>query len=115
MEPGTPCTLLLYVTEDGEAGLLGHGQYLGERIPPEEERPLVLRGLAVPTLQLDDGRLVYGYECWWGPEEHVHSAILAHCDSVEDCDIDQARAYARRRRRPTRPQGEPPTSLVPTE
>jgi len=44
--------------------LLGHGTYHGETTPPKFPVPN-------PTLHLDDGTVVYGYQCWWGPEEKV--------------------------------------------
>lgn len=46
-----------------------------------------------PCLELDNGKLVFGCECWWGPEEQV-KAQLAMFEKVEVIDIDEARKAA---------------------
>lgn len=28
-----------------------------------------------PKIELDDGRVVWGQECWWGPEERIREMI----------------------------------------
>lgn len=44
--------------------LLGHGVYQGYKQHPEID-------IENPCLKLDDGRIVWGMECWWGPESKV--------------------------------------------
>ena len=54
--------------------LLGYGVYLGEEVPPPETGGFNL-GLPNPKLQLDNGDVVWGCECWWGHEEAVRAMI----------------------------------------
>jgi hypothetical protein len=38
--------------------------------PPGKEREALLHQLSLnPRIRLDDGRVVWGFQCWWGPEE----------------------------------------------
>lgn len=53
--------------------LLGYGVYRGRDIPPDEMMQEL--GIDNPKIQLDDGRVVWGYQCWWGPEEKVKDQI----------------------------------------
>lgn len=51
--------------------LYGYGKYAGREVPPEEV------GLPVPNpkIELDNGGVVFGCECWWGPEKKIKNAI----------------------------------------
>jgi hypothetical protein len=51
-----------------EVMFYGYGVYEGDTIPPNFPIPN-------PTIKLDNGKTVYGYECWWGPEEKVREMI----------------------------------------
>lgn len=59
-----------------EVKFFGYGTYQGDQIP-ESEDVLIMgfsakkAGLSTPALLLDNGDMVYGCECWWGPEEAV--------------------------------------------
>ena len=67
--------------------LFGYGVYDGEHIPIfdplgvtiEEFRDAVGDDKADfptnPRITLDSGDIVWGYECWWGPEEEVKKMI----------------------------------------
>ena len=48
--------------------LLGYGVYDGDIEHPEY-------GFPNPRITLDDGRIVWGMECWWGPEAEVKESI----------------------------------------
>jgi len=48
--------------DDTEVRLLGFGVYEGEKPCPD------LDGLQNPCIKLDNGTIVWGYECWWGDE-----------------------------------------------
>lgn len=48
----------------------GAGVYKGEQLV-EHNPKLKELGFKNPCIELDDGNLVYGMECWWGPEEAV--------------------------------------------
>ena len=64
-----------------EAGVkfLGYGKLEGEFIPPTEIGGLgvFLNELGIPNskITLDNGEVVWGCECWWGPEEEVKQKI----------------------------------------
>jgi hypothetical protein len=51
-----------------EVMFYGYGVYEGDTIPPNCT-------ISNPTIKLDNGKTVYGYECWWGPEEKVKEMI----------------------------------------
>jgi len=48
--------------------LLGYGTYDGDLEHPE-------MGIPNPHITLDDGSVVWGCECWWGPEEKIKAII----------------------------------------
>jgi hypothetical protein len=61
-----------------EIQLLGYGVYEGEEVPPDG--PGMLNGLHMakvpnPKIKLDNGDIVWGCECWWGPEEEIKKEI----------------------------------------
>jgi hypothetical protein len=88
----------LLKTEPGRAWLLGFGVYDGD-FPVAEtaagELAEVARGEGWdnPRITLDDGRVVWGCECWWAPEAEIR-AELAGCEVIA-ADIDVERAWAR--------------------
>lgn len=49
--------------------LLGYGTYLGDEVPGD------LYPRPTPKLQLDNGNVVWGFQCWWGSESAVRSRI----------------------------------------
>lgn len=74
--------------------LLGYGVYDGDHEPPfgpmgmpkaewdavlaeERTKPGFPEGFAWtnPRITLDDGRVVWGCQCWWGPEEVIRRKI----------------------------------------
>jgi len=72
MEIGERVGAILSANENS-VQLFGYGIYEGDKIP--EKGPLAEAGLANPCILLDNGKRVYGYECWWGPEEKVKQII----------------------------------------
>ena len=77
--------------------IFGYGIYEGDHVPTAEDRPEGMMGDALfeeqvsnPRIRLDDGKVVWGCECWWGPEEKVKERI----SKFEDCkkvDIEDRR------------------------
>lgn len=59
--------------DEKEVLFLGLGVYVGDEIPGPEAGGLAAwahkAGEVNPKLVLDDGTVVWGGECWWGPEE----------------------------------------------
>lgn len=91
-KPGERVYAVLSATSD-EVSLLGFGVYVGDEVPPapvgfvcavfgavtwEEFDQVVAKELESepnpalrptnPKIVLDDGQVVWGAECWWGPE-----------------------------------------------
>ena len=59
--------------DDKNVYLLGYGTYDGDDVPPsgflhEAKCPN-------PKLSLDDGTVVWGYQCWWGEMSKVEDMI----------------------------------------
>lgn len=53
---------------DQVVNLLGYGVYVGDEVHPGLGRPN-------PKIVLDNGDVVWGCECWWGPEGRIRQAI----------------------------------------
>jgi hypothetical protein len=73
--------------------LLGYGTYDGDEIPGPEAQGF---GKAIreaqqtnPKITLDNGKTVWGCECWWGPEEKIKNSIGTR--QIIETDIDEAR------------------------
>ncbi len=49
--------------------LFGYGVYKGRQPCP------LLDNIPNPCIELDDGTIVWGCECWWGPEERIKASI----------------------------------------
>jgi len=77
---------------------LGYGVYEGLESPPPG---IALMGIDLneightnPKIQLDNGKVVWGCECWWGPEETVKQKLTRYAKVVE-VDIDEIRRQAK--------------------
>lgn len=84
-EPNVRVGAFLSATK-GVVKMFGYGIYVGDEIPSEEAAGMmaeVCRELKRPNpkIVLDNGDVVYGCECWWGPEEKVKEKI-AGCEIV---------------------------------
>lgn len=55
--------------DDKSCNFYGYGVYLGDFIHPAINR-------LNPKIQLDNGKQVWGCECWWGPEAQVMESIV---------------------------------------
>lgn len=81
LEPGTRVGAIESASDD-EVRFFGYGVYEGE-FPPDlgtstlhgpvdEEMQKSYRN---PRIRLDSGKVVWGCECWWGPEDEIRSMI----------------------------------------
>lgn len=64
---------------DTEVSLFGYGVYDGDHPPIGcagfiAER-VIATGITNPRITLDSGEVVWGCECWWGPEDNVKKMI----------------------------------------
>lgn len=76
--------------------VFGFGVYEGNHVPNDVEGTPVaalLRAFGNPRIKLDSGKVVFGRECWWGPEAGFHERGLLGRELVT-VDIDEARAKA---------------------
>ena len=84
---------LLSATRD-EVQLLGYGVYAGEAIPDAAAGGMAelvrSAGMTNPKLVLDNGQVVWGCECWWGPEAEVRQRV-AQYPRVSQADIEAVR------------------------
>jgi hypothetical protein len=73
--------------------LIGYGVYMGDEVPDEKAggfgKFLRGAGLLNPKILLDSGKVVWGCECWWGPEEETAKRIQGR--EVVNVDMDSAR------------------------
>lgn len=53
---------------DNVVKFFGYGTYLGDEVPADYPLPN-------PKLQMDNGAIVWGFQCWWGDESAVKSQI----------------------------------------
>jgi len=67
----------------------GFGEYVGDEVPPPEINPILNIGRPNPKIVLDNGKVVWGCECWWGPEAKIHKMLEGKI--VINVDIDNAR------------------------
>lgn len=90
--------------DDETIYLFGCGTYLGRKSPPDEitcvfgafgderremEQMGIPDDLTNPCIQLDSGQIVWGSECWWGPEEYL--AKMTTGRKVVHLDIEEER------------------------
>lgn len=76
-------------SKDGVVEFIGFGVYAGNEIPPADINPLLNIGMPNPKIVLDDGKVVWGCECWWGAESEVMKVLEAN--KVINVDIDEVR------------------------
>ena len=73
---------------------LGFGVYNGRQVPPPGIGMFGLDahelGITNPEIILDNGKKVYGCECWWGTETGVQKAIQGK--RIIHVDIEQYRS-----------------------
>lgn len=79
-------------SKDGAVEFLGYGTYVGDEVPPENIGGFNF-GNPNPKIELDNGKVVWGCECWWGPEDKIKATLQQYTD-VRTVDIDDARAAA---------------------
>lgn len=84
-------------SKDGVLYIFGRGKYIGETVPKGAGGFLgsVLEQKEVknPTIELDGGELVYGCECWWGPEAACEKKF-SNFEKIETVSIAESRKAA---------------------
>ena len=79
MKIGDRVGAILGSNKDGGIDFFGYGVYEGDFISTEAVGFMadIARELSHenPRLKMDDGSIVYGCECWWGPEDKVRKLL----------------------------------------
>lgn len=85
--------------DDKEVNLFGYGIYNGYQVPKEAvgffSDELIEQGIENPEILLDNGKKVYGCECWWGSEEKIKKMIKDK--KVNIIDVDEYRRENQRK------------------
>lgn len=91
---------LMYTNkENKEIGFFGYGEYVDRSVPNEAAGGTLAEmardlGMTNPEILLDNGKTVWGCECWWGNEEEVKEKIhkaKQNGFTILDLDIDEER------------------------
>ena len=81
-------------SEKGTVKFFGYGIYEGEFIPKEAVgflADICREGKRKnPRIKLDNGKVVYGCECWWGSEEAIRDQVAGY-ENVVVVDINKVR------------------------
>lgn len=79
---------ILSATEK-EVKFLGWGIYEGDFVPPKNIGLSGAAGIENPRIKLDNGKIVWGCECWWGGVEHVKRHLEGK--KIIEVDIEKER------------------------
>lgn len=82
--------LAILDAQDGVVRSFGEGIYVGDKVPGPEVGGLNL-GFPNPCIELDNGKTVFGCECWWGSADTVKARFPADKWTWEEVDIDEYR------------------------
>jgi hypothetical protein len=87
---------LSLLPDEGRGLFLGFGTYVGDEVPPNEGQTSLTAFLSGqrrtnPKILLDSGEVVWGCECWWGPEDEA-KAEKAKLITVVEISMKDARA-----------------------
>jgi transcriptional regulator of aromatic amino acid metabolism len=96
MEKGTRVGAVLSADEETVL-FLGWGTYAGDEVPGPEVAGFMAQLCREmkrpnPKIALDNGKVVFGCECWWGNEEQVKKMIGGR--PLKMVDIDALRVEA---------------------
>ena len=75
--------------KNGVVEFLGYGVFVGNFELPEHVGGLNF-GQVNPKIELDNGKEVWGCECWWGSEEQIKEELEKY-DTVIEVDIEEVR------------------------
>jgi hypothetical protein len=94
MEKGIRVGAVMHADNDG-VKFFGWGTYQGHEVPGPEVAGFMGHALREnkipnPKILLDNGKVVWGCECWWGPEAEITKMIGGR--KVEEVDIEALRA-----------------------
>lgn len=80
-------------SDQGKVFFFGYGAFKGYEVPPPG---ITFMGIDLneikhenPRIDLDNGKTVWGCECWWGPEDLVKKMLEGR--EIILVDMDEAR------------------------
>lgn len=80
MEKGTRIGAILSSSEK-KLKILGYGVFEGEEIPPADSKGMgkLLHEQQIPNpkMRLDNGIIIWGFQCWWGTEVQIKEQVEA--------------------------------------
>jgi len=89
-------------SKDKELHIFGEGIYIGHKNSQEFEEKnqpvgilaelmLEEKGITNPCIQLDNGNIVWGCECWWGPVDSRMMKEQLENSQIIQIDINETR------------------------
>ena len=85
-------------SDDKHVYFLGYGTYVGDRIPTDDVTFMGVQhnkyGRENPAIELDNGDVVYGCECWWGSETVIKNRLEKGGLKIQEVRIDKYRQEA---------------------
>lgn len=91
--PGDRVFVVVQITDDNVAEVLGPGVYEGDFLPDESIAAVKWirdMGYDNPRIRLDSGEVVYGVEVWWGEEQSLRAQIDGY--KVKTITVEQMRS-----------------------
>jgi len=83
--------------DDQEVHLFGRGVYEGDFETEVVLLGTIMEGHRNPRIKLDDGRTVWGYQCWWGPESQYDKVVGSRKVTIAELpDMEAMKAEIRR-------------------
>jgi len=96
---------------DGVVEFFGYGVYEGDFVPGDDKsdpKPVgwvadMREAMATmaetgqspnPRIRLDSGEIVWGCECWWGPEEEMRRQLMGYKEIVHVTVAEKRKAVA---------------------
>lgn len=79
-------------TDENKVYIFGRGVYAGREVPDKELGVKVFNVLVDfpnPKINLDNGKVVFGCECWWGPEKDLEAKLKDR--ELVEVDINESR------------------------
>lgn len=72
---------------DGVIHLYGYGEMIGQRNP--SKGPLADAKLHDTCIKLDNGRYIWGNQCFWGPLDKYEKFVKKNILKVVQCDLPE--------------------------
>jgi hypothetical protein len=80
-------------SEGNKVFIFGYGYYVGDEVPTTAGgfmgEMVKESGITNPKIELDNGKVVWGCECWWGDVESAKKMMDDR--EVVEIDIDEER------------------------